>query len=1479
MKKSSILFWLVAFWFVGTIQAQDQNVCFAGKEGDAPEPLTVTPLTEREICGIWKAEKIGDNEVPVDDLYIYYGDKGFTVEGKYKDWHAAANANQVTETSVTIWRKPKAEEMSDKAPQWAREKIAAEGKLEWKLALKAESRKGEWVMEGKWHPGQFKWSENGWSETGESDEASRKASYLDEGKPVDVRFKKAPTILGDPIVLDNQTGVNNGQPCCPYGGGSRLLFLCGINLPTNWGQKIDIRGTDDTIRYELLALPTDNNLNSDRKRFFKAGWDQMVKGLDRETEKTVRKCGAILVRAGLQGGVVPGVKKFSVNNMATSWRLRFGDNGAVITFARDINANENEDIDCACLPEKIYIEIRTETLFSTREIPLKAQLCGKDVSWNGSDTIVAKYVKDVTIPQADPEHPKVIHVYRTAAIQLGGEASSAGNGYHLPAKAGDTLETRPDDYYLFVGRPSIASVKIWDAPDRDADANLISTWEQAVENAAVLDGFGKDIKAGKSVLGKEAASISNVVFSNVAIGKLRPTKDAWTESTSHWTSIFPPALAARFFFGDRGILTERVSVTVADHAALLLYKEAFIRKMSTGLGSLEKKTKDLEWAGEGWRRVVLVGLRESLKRSAAKESSPWESVRVPGPDGGDVKMSWALDDGLRKAACKGCSDARADDWSLEAVANGFQQYQDAVRHAIQKAKDTPDEDVKKLIELIGYSYENLTPELLQRMMWHPPGASNQNWEPNHDARYVLWNLHTAADAIRAQEDLSKLDTQMALLAASAFAAPFMLSTNVYVMTACYAFDCATLGGQLISETIPEFREQIQRDEIRFAIGASLVLGTERLNEAELKKTEWFQTVLNVLPSALGVTMGGEALHSMTRANAKVKSALVADIIEKQGLEGAKRLTSSEKTAVLIASSEAETLKEMGATKVMQQSHERVATMTEKIAAEAGISRKMRAEAKTNVVKATGNAATEKVVDSVVGQYASVEEKTQKAVTFKAPEQKATGAVKTVSGSTKEGVSAKDATTSVKQTEPVGAKDSTTSVKQTEPVGAKDATGSVKQSTESVKEETQSVKGETQSVKETGTGTVKDAVARPPSKSAGQAAEDLDDIEALVKARGDKDPEQNPVNAQVLMPDNTAETFGLGRQRGKGQFATVYDVVTSKWKDTVGLFKDAVVKFVWDGDIFRTPQQIANDMVEISKKLTDAKILHLEIRQDIKGCANAKTMRGDPLPFVVQRKLPTGAKVFSEGTDPNVIVGWLRGKGRGRATAKLFFDLKEAGLVLEDPRVCNLFWQEINGEWACGILDVDRVIPFRERNTRLGTVIDWVEAHVSRDTVKSLYAARRRGWNNTQSAIAFANRAAEAPVGPYFPDAEFFMEKMFEHKNWLECDLIDAAGNVVPAGRPLSEVKGVRYRNGFLSIDDVREFFPNFDDPARWKELDLRNPYRWKGALLRVPEFIFRTATAAPRPVKNNVASVRFRWNWPDPLLREFHLQPGLALAA
>lgn len=1430
MKSFAVL---IALSLLGTVLAQEETLYEVGKQGDAPDSPKITPLTDLEIQGDWKAEKIGDNESPVDDLYIHFDDKGATViEGKYKDWKGGLVHG---DGEINFYRKPTAEEMSEKAPQWAREKVSTEGKLEWKLSLKAESRKGEWLLEGKWYPGQFKWNE-----TGEGADAKQEASYLDEGKPVDVKFKKLPVIVRT-IVLNDQTGYYKGLPWHPYPfvfrppagmkavghsliappprnglgeeGDARTLFVCGRSLPTSYDKKIEIRGADNTIKYQVMALAADGNLSADHKRLFKAGWDRVVKGLDSDTEKIVRKCGAMLVRADLQRGVTAGVKKFTLNNLTDSWRLGFGDNGGELTFARDVTANANEDIDCACLPENIYVEIRTETVFPTQEIALRAQLNGEDVKWNGADTLVAKYVKDVPTPQsyevprageAAEVVPRVIRVYRTPAIQVGGQASPNDKGYHLNAKATDVLAVKPDDPLLFTFRPAIASVKFWDGPDHNAAGEKVSTWDETVRRAAILDGLGEQVKAGKNVTGSEAAAISNVVVTNIAFGKLRPAgesaRQSLNDSLHSWTTLTPlwaPAMAWRFFFGSKGILTERVAVTVADHAALLLFKEAFMRKMSMGLNGLEKNTKTE--GSEDAQRALWTGIREGLKVSAARESSPWESIRVPGPNGGEVKMSWALDDGLRKQACKGMTDSATEEWSLRAVQNGIGQYKENIKHAIQKAKDTPDNDVKKLIELIGYGYENLLPEVMQHMMWHgPPDATTPLWQPHLNPRFALWNLHTGADAIRAQEDLSKLDSQMVMLAASALAAPFMLSENLFVSICLYSMDVAMLEGQLITETVPELWEQYQRNEIRFALGASLVLGTDRLNEAELKKTEWFQTVLSVLPSAMGVAMGGASFHEMTRATAKAKAALSIDTIEKHGMAGVKNLQKSDKVALLIHASEAETVKEMGAAKMLEASHERAAAAAEKLAAEAGAARHARAKANTHVVQATGNAAEEAKAVTAEVRYASEEEKAVTTPTRREPDR--------AGSETKEPVAFPEDASSVKKggtQEPI-----------TLPEGAD---SSVKK----------------------GTGTVVGADAREPVKQNKNVSTNLDELKKAnaLRTENGQNVDENPLEMRVIMPDNTEERFTLGRFLGKGSVAMVYEVVAGK-------FKNAVAKFFYKGDGFRTPGKIAADQVAISKKLTDGNIPHLKVRE-VPGCAG-----GDP-PFVIQEQLPQGATVFGDGTDTSLVYKFVNREGPGgqldgpgEAYAKLQRRLADLGLDAEDLGWKNVYWigSDDHG-WVCGILDVDHILGHAARNSPMGARIDWVEAEISRKTVRSLFAAERRPIRPRQSEFQrkffkddlehtmqvngddFIKRTPAGRVGPYFPSSEFFAEKMFEHKGWLKCEWLDQTGNVTNSAQ---NAVRARLKDGMLKLKHVEKYFPLINDPARSEPLDLRGPFQSPG---------------------------------------------------
>jgi hypothetical protein len=172
-----------------------------GKQGNLPASPKVVPLNIEEIQGEWSEEEIGDDKAPEGAITIKADEtssEDLVLDGKYTDWDQEGH---FAEGKITFVRKPTAEQMSEKAPLWARQKIEAEGKLKWKLELKAEKREGEYCLEGKWFPGEFKWNSAG-------GRGAEEASYLGPGKPLEVKFRKPPVVLifarcvGPPKLVD-----------------------------------------------------------------------------------------------------------------------------------------------------------------------------------------------------------------------------------------------------------------------------------------------------------------------------------------------------------------------------------------------------------------------------------------------------------------------------------------------------------------------------------------------------------------------------------------------------------------------------------------------------------------------------------------------------------------------------------------------------------------------------------------------------------------------------------------------------------------------------------------------------------------------------------------------------------------------------------------------------------------------------------------------------------------------------------------------------------------------------------------------------------------------------------------------------------------------------------------------------------------------------------------------------------------------------
>lgn len=183
MKTLAALLSLCVLFSSEILFAADQK---AGPGGDTG----VRPLTASEMAGKWKILQLGSAQPEEARLTIRLKDeqsKRLVVEGKYRDWE---QEGEVAEGKVTFVRKPKAAEMSDNAPLWARDIVAASGELKWKLELKGEFREKKAFLEGKWYPGEFQWRTAVGANPALPLPGEGQAQYLGPGKPLQVRLEK-----------------------------------------------------------------------------------------------------------------------------------------------------------------------------------------------------------------------------------------------------------------------------------------------------------------------------------------------------------------------------------------------------------------------------------------------------------------------------------------------------------------------------------------------------------------------------------------------------------------------------------------------------------------------------------------------------------------------------------------------------------------------------------------------------------------------------------------------------------------------------------------------------------------------------------------------------------------------------------------------------------------------------------------------------------------------------------------------------------------------------------------------------------------------------------------------------------------------------------------------------------------------------------------------------------------------------------------
>ena len=884
-----------------------------------------------EIAGKWRSD---DGKESVE-ISAKAGDTAkFVLKGRF-EWEGSYDGAKLTFT-----RTPKVNEMGEVAPGWAREKVA--GTLQWSLEFEAKRKCGVARLEGHWFPGVIKFLEEK-DATGHT--IKQDASVAGKGKPVDVEYMRDAPAIANAFVLEQQTGFTAaGRPKKPYPFQAsvspdfaepiRTLFVYGFDLPK---ANFQIMSEDPAIDYSVIAVSkrlfdSPENLADPQKALFVKGWNQVMAPLDADTALIAKDMDSALVQAHLRPrALLPGIKHFALNGLDGSWRLRFGDDRTTITFAREITEKIYDPTTSLLLPERFLVEVRTDGDFPLDEIPVKLQLNKAPITWNGKPTLVARKVpRDPAIDRLrkDKGENPLPTIYRTDLIELV-EKDRRGTElgvYYLKAAVGDKLWGALQDQSL-LGAPPDISAPILLNPDV-----LGMTWKDALTRAARANGVA--IEDWKKLSGADATQISNLIVTKPSAATLAKTV------AKSLVPLLPISTSPDDF-------TVHVRITVGDQAALLLFRDEFVNEMKAAIKSLDQVSSD----------ETLRGWRQSIGRELWEDGSPWQDLEVTCPKGDKCALYKTFDpDFLEKEF--GANLAAAEKWSLQAVREGLGEYKKKVAEAIATAEGTSDSDVEKLVRLIGHGYEPLLPGVVPRMMRLVDINSKNEvindfvrdrveqakrdraeqgkaddpsviqdlypvrrlWIPELNGRYTLWNLHTLAEEVQTQKDFSKADTAVGLAIVGLVSVPLLAGEGFIAACLAAAEPTASVIQAGVAE-IPDFLEK--REDVRFALGAHLVLGGDRLAEALLKETKWYEVFFAIAPQALSFVIAtaelgptlkaaaSEAFLAARQGAAWVRGARVMSRVKAGGGAAFKLLSEADQAAVIRQMAEAKLMQEYG----------------------------------------------------------------------------------------------------------------------------------------------------------------------------------------------------------------------------------------------------------------------------------------------------------------------------------------------------------------------------------------------------------------------------------------------------------------------------------------------------------------------------------------------------------------------------------------
>ena len=672
--------------------------------------------------------------------------------------------------------------------------------------------------------------------------------------------------IHDVFVLEDQRARNElDQPYYPYpfgddpgarsaGKTTRTVFVVGKNLPRRF-RDVDVLGSmDPRVQLRLDAIAGEASNVGPVLSLFDQGW----KTYGKRSGKPPDGLEAVILEARLKDGVLPGPKGFVLNGARATWTLDFGDAEGQIVFLRETRAAEqaeggrpeNEQTTVAYIHDEIRVRLELANSYPVERFEI--ELGPEDIlqiDLKREDLGPATLARPRLILQRSQDNPRLYlseTVFVVEREDSGQDRPEGPSGTILRVNTPSRVLARLSDT-RFRLRPGYATLQVETSPDEIGGSFLAALRRGArCANLPVETDWDR-------MTTRKVADISNVILTE---------------------------------FGTRSI-----PVSLGDHAAMLLLRDEFLRRM--------KDTRRQYRIIAGDDRLLLGLLRGINLLTVDLDRNVLYRMPVPDPEteGGTIEFGYFVSDVFGPAL------RLNDEAKLRALVRpartAIAGLLDAIDRSLAMATEVGDCDIEKLLELTGTGFaaviRGLEPKLMRSR--YNRARSRMEIEPDIIGRSAVRNLSVLAEAVRAQQAYSDTDTQFALAigaAALGGGASLLLGEGILATASAFAID---LAAGTVSSAMTWNDYVRSNRELRFALGAAAVLGTDRLDTAELNAIDWYDVALSTYLEAMGVA-AGVAADAISAIKA-VRGAEAAEMVAR-GERIAKSLASGSKSSLSAA---------------------------------------------------------------------------------------------------------------------------------------------------------------------------------------------------------------------------------------------------------------------------------------------------------------------------------------------------------------------------------------------------------------------------------------------------------------------------------------------------------------------------------------------------------------------------------------------------